>query len=54
MLNFREEKEKRFFKLKLQEEKEKVKTISPFSRREILNHVPLFREEKEKRRVQNF
>ena len=42
--------------LKLQEEKEKVKTISPFSRREreMLNPVPLFWEEKEKSRVHNF
>ena len=42
--------------LKLREEKEKVKTISPFSRREreMLNPVPLFWEEKEKSRVHNF
>ena len=42
--------------LKLWEEKEKVKTISPFSRREreMLNPVPLFWEEKEKSRVHNF
>ena len=45
-----------FSMLKLQEEKEKVKTISLFSRREreMLNAVPLFRKEKEKSRVHNF
>ena len=39
-----------------QEEKEKVKTTSPLSRREreILNAVPQFGEEKEKSRVHNF
>ena len=67
---FREEKEKskRIFStferrkrngfsiLKLQEEKEKIITISPFSRREreILNAVPQFWEEKEKLRVHTF
>ena len=45
-----------FSMLKLQEEKrESEKNISFFEkRREILNHVPLFREEKEKPRVHNF
>ena len=67
---FREEKEKSkkifstfergkrngFSILKLQEEKEKVITISPFSRREreILNAVSQFWEEKEKSRVHTF
>ena len=65
---FREEKEKskrifstfkrkkRFAILKLQEEKEKIIIISPFSRREreILNAVPQSWEEKEKLRVHIF
>ena len=66
--HFREEKEKskrifstfkrkkRFAILKLQEEKEKIIIISPFSRREreILNAVPQSWEEKEKLRVHIF
>ena len=41
---FERRKRNGFSMLKLQEEKEKVKTISPFSRREreMLNPVPLF------------